>query len=140
MYVELEAAALSREIPFSLRWVVDPIVRRVESVTHDIVEADCRAGQQTLRSGCAGNPSDAHLGAATLKLWLTLLSCERQNSAGCKFNLAIRNPVRSQASHRVKHGTEHRHAKAIEMMAEIIECQDLVVRLDAYIVKAGSFK
>jgi hypothetical protein len=29
VYVELEAIALSREIPFSMRWVVDPIVRRV---------------------------------------------------------------------------------------------------------------
>jgi hypothetical protein len=29
VYVELEAIALSREIPFSLRWMVDPIVRRV---------------------------------------------------------------------------------------------------------------
>ena len=29
MYVEMEAIALSREIPFSLRWVVEPVVRRV---------------------------------------------------------------------------------------------------------------
>jgi hypothetical protein len=29
VYVELEAVALSREIPLSLRWMVDPIVRRV---------------------------------------------------------------------------------------------------------------
>jgi hypothetical protein len=29
VYIELEAIALSREIPFAVRWVVDPIVRRV---------------------------------------------------------------------------------------------------------------
>ena len=29
MYVELEAIALSRDIPGSLRWMVEPIVRRV---------------------------------------------------------------------------------------------------------------
>jgi hypothetical protein len=29
VYVELEAIALSRDIPFSFRWIVDPIVRRV---------------------------------------------------------------------------------------------------------------
>ncbi len=29
VYMELEAVALSREVPFSLRWMVDPIVRRV---------------------------------------------------------------------------------------------------------------
>jgi hypothetical protein len=29
VYVELEASALSRDIPVSLRWIVDPIVRRV---------------------------------------------------------------------------------------------------------------
>jgi hypothetical protein len=35
VYVELEAMALSRDIPVSLRWLVDPIVRRVsrESLT-----------------------------------------------------------------------------------------------------------
>lgn len=29
VYVELEAAALSRDIPFSVRWIVEPLVRRV---------------------------------------------------------------------------------------------------------------
>ena len=29
MYVEVEAIALSRDIPVSLRWLVDPIVRRI---------------------------------------------------------------------------------------------------------------
>ena len=29
VYVEVEAIALSRDIPFSLRWLVDPIVRRI---------------------------------------------------------------------------------------------------------------
>jgi hypothetical protein len=29
VYVEVEAIALSRDIPFSVRWLVDPIVRRV---------------------------------------------------------------------------------------------------------------
>jgi hypothetical protein len=29
VYIEVEAMVLSREIPFSLRWMVDPIVRRV---------------------------------------------------------------------------------------------------------------
>jgi hypothetical protein len=29
VYIELEAMVLSRDIPAALRWVVDPIVRRV---------------------------------------------------------------------------------------------------------------
>jgi hypothetical protein len=29
VYIELEAIALSRDIPFSLRWLIDPIVRRI---------------------------------------------------------------------------------------------------------------
>ena len=29
VYIELEAIALSRDVPATLRWVVDPIVRRV---------------------------------------------------------------------------------------------------------------
>ena len=33
VYVELEAIALSRDIPVALRWVVDPIVRRVSKNT-----------------------------------------------------------------------------------------------------------
>ena len=33
VYIELEAIALSRDIPIALRWVADPIVRRVSSNT-----------------------------------------------------------------------------------------------------------
>ena len=33
VYIELEAIALSRDIPVALRWVVDPIVRRVSRNT-----------------------------------------------------------------------------------------------------------
>ncbi len=33
VYVELEAIALSRDIPVALRWMVDPIVRRVSRNT-----------------------------------------------------------------------------------------------------------
>ncbi len=29
VYIEVEAIALSRDIPFSLRWMIDPVVRRV---------------------------------------------------------------------------------------------------------------
>jgi hypothetical protein len=29
VYIELEAIALSRDIPFSLRWLIDPIFRRI---------------------------------------------------------------------------------------------------------------
>jgi hypothetical protein len=29
VYVEIEAIALSRDVPASLRWLIDPIVRRV---------------------------------------------------------------------------------------------------------------
>ena len=33
VYIELEAIALSRDIPVALRWMVDPIVRRVSRNT-----------------------------------------------------------------------------------------------------------
>lgn len=42
VYVELEAMALSRDIPVSLRWLVDPIVRRVsrESLTTSLRQTE----------------------------------------------------------------------------------------------------
>lgn len=41
VYIELEALALSRDIPVSLRWLVDPIVRRVsrDSLTTSLRQA-----------------------------------------------------------------------------------------------------
>ena len=36
VYVELEAFALSRDIPISLRWIVEPIVRRVSRSSLEI--------------------------------------------------------------------------------------------------------
>lgn len=33
VYIELEVMALSRDVPFSLRWLIDPVVRRVSRVS-----------------------------------------------------------------------------------------------------------
>lgn len=58
VYVELEAAALSREIPFSLRWVVDPIVRRVSktSLTTSLKQTIANVGRPGVQVAQAANP------------------------------------------------------------------------------------
>ncbi len=58
VFVEVEAIALSREIPLSVRWFVDPIVRRVAKAslstsltqTRDAVQANSKAGVNTIAS------------------------------------------------------------------------------------------
>ena len=60
VYVELEAIALSRDVPGAFRWFVDPIVRRVSKdamtttlkQTSDAVHSSVEAANRT-RSGCA---------------------------------------------------------------------------------------
>lgn len=62
VYVELEAIALSRDIPASYRWFVDPIVRRVSKdamttslkQTTDAVRSSVEEASRK-RSGCAPN-------------------------------------------------------------------------------------
>jgi hypothetical protein len=48
VYVELEAIALSRDIPISLRWVVDPIVRRI---SRSSLSTSLQQTQDAVRSG-----------------------------------------------------------------------------------------
>jgi hypothetical protein len=61
VYIELEAIALSRDIPVSLRWMVEPIVRRVsksslimslrqteDAVRGDMIVADSRSQMQEI--------------------------------------------------------------------------------------------
>jgi hypothetical protein len=63
VYIEVEAIVLSRDIPISLRWVVDPIVRRVsrESVitslrqTKDAVHSSAEFRERYAASGTCSN-------------------------------------------------------------------------------------
>jgi len=48
VYIELEAIALSRDIPISLRWVVDPIVRRI---SRNSLTTSLRQTEGAVRSG-----------------------------------------------------------------------------------------
>jgi hypothetical protein len=48
VYVEVEAVALSRDIPVSLRWLVDPIVRRI---SRSSLATSLQQTQDALRSG-----------------------------------------------------------------------------------------
>jgi hypothetical protein len=65
IYVELEAIALSRDIPVALRWVVNPIVRRVSRNSmlvslqqmQEAVRSTEAANRQAKPSTVAGNPS-----------------------------------------------------------------------------------
>jgi hypothetical protein len=68
VYIELEAIALSRDIPISLRWVIEPIVRRIsksslttslrqteDAVRSDVTLTACNAAGKP----CSTVPSDA---------------------------------------------------------------------------------
>lgn len=63
VYIEVEAIVLSRDIPMSLRWIVDPIVGRVsrESVvtslhqTKDAVRSATEFGDRYAASGTCSN-------------------------------------------------------------------------------------
>jgi len=48
VYVEVEAVALSRDIPFTLRWLVDPIVRRI---SRSSLVTSLQQTQDAVRSG-----------------------------------------------------------------------------------------
>lgn len=50
VYIELEAIALSRDIPTSLRWIVEPIVRRISKNSLTI---SLRQTENAVRSGTA---------------------------------------------------------------------------------------
>lgn len=54
VYVELEAIALSRDIPMSLRWIVEPIVRRIskESLTTSLRQTKDVVGANVTIAGC----------------------------------------------------------------------------------------
>jgi hypothetical protein len=61
VYMEVEAIVLSRDIPFAVRWVVDPIVRRVAK---DSMSTSLRQTEEAVRSrtGTAtGQPNDPAL-------------------------------------------------------------------------------
>jgi hypothetical protein len=48
VYIELEAIALSRDIPISLRWIVEPIVRRI---SRNSLETSLRQTERAVHSG-----------------------------------------------------------------------------------------
>jgi hypothetical protein len=50
VYIELEAIALSRDIPISLRWIVEPIVRRV---ARNSLELSLRQTERAVHAGAA---------------------------------------------------------------------------------------
>jgi hypothetical protein len=50
VYVEIEAIALSRDIPISLRWIVEPIVRRISRTS---LSVSLRQTETAVRSGAA---------------------------------------------------------------------------------------
>jgi hypothetical protein len=50
VYTELEAIALSRDIPISLRWIVEPIVRRI---SRNSLETSLRQTERAVHSGVA---------------------------------------------------------------------------------------
>ena len=55
VYVELEAIALSRDIPISLRWIVEPIVRRV---SRSSLEISLRQTENAVHSSAVVTASD----------------------------------------------------------------------------------
>ena len=50
VYIELEAIALSRDIPISVRWIVEPIVRRI---SRNSLETSLRQTEDAVHSGAA---------------------------------------------------------------------------------------
>jgi hypothetical protein len=65
VYVEVEAVALSRDVPGSLRWLVDPIVRRISrsALTTSLQQTQdaVRPGTSSISRSPAQNPSPASL-------------------------------------------------------------------------------
>jgi hypothetical protein len=72
VYIELEAIILSRDIPILLRWIVDPIVRRVsrESLTtsfrqtEEAVRSAAKLGDRYAASARCSNAT-SHVAAKT---------------------------------------------------------------------------
>jgi hypothetical protein len=56
VYLELEAIALSRDIPISLRWIVEPIVRRI---SRNSLETSIRQTENAVHSSAALTASDS---------------------------------------------------------------------------------
>jgi hypothetical protein len=59
VYLELEVVALSRDIPAALRWVVDPIVRRVSrsSLTTSLRQTECAVQKHSASALTSNNKS-----------------------------------------------------------------------------------
>jgi hypothetical protein len=79
VYVELEAIALSRDIPGSLRWIVEPIVRRIsrnslamslrqteEAVRAGVLAAGCKSHGQPCSTGRYSDSASTGFGALGL--------------------------------------------------------------------------
>lgn len=69
VYVELEALALSRDVPGALRWFADPIIRRISraSLRTSLIETrNAIAGEQTHASVPVRTSSDSRRRAATV--------------------------------------------------------------------------
>jgi len=72
VYIELETIILSRDIPILLRWIIDPIVRRVsrESLiasfrqTQDAIQSEAKLGESYAASGQCSNGT-SHVVAGT---------------------------------------------------------------------------
>jgi hypothetical protein len=62
VYVELEAIALSRDIPAALRWFIDPIVRRVSrgSVLTSLIETRTAVSSAVSASSTSFRPAASH--------------------------------------------------------------------------------
>jgi len=71
VYMELEAMALSRDIPVAFRWVVDPIVRRVSK---NSLMTSLRQTQEAVHSmegavGRVASPPPARAASDCMLLW-----------------------------------------------------------------------
>jgi hypothetical protein len=77
VYVELEAMALSRDIPVSLRFVIDPIVRRV---SRNAVAESLRQTDQAVTAMVAGNAIDKLAGNRVVS---------RTSPAGLALGMAV---------------------------------------------------
>jgi hypothetical protein len=81
VYVEIEAMALSRDIPAAVRWVVDPVVRRI---SRSSLVTSLQQTQDAVRSGTsnASHSSDSPL-------------CPAGTSCAAATTISGANPVRS---------------------------------------------
>jgi hypothetical protein len=92
VYIGLEAIALSRDVPISLRWIVDPIVRRV---SRNSLEISLRQTERAVQSRAAltawGTP-----GGLCSGFWRTPLgpaSCVNRVIAACSYRFKPRQPL-----------------------------------------------